>query len=80
MPFGKHQVDRLLLWMLSSPWILKRILLAIFNIRAGAKRARGLSQGPLAKGFRAKAERGDGWDLHASAFCQVELSKKGTTS
>ena len=40
MPFRKHQVDCLRLWRLSSPWILKRILLAIFNIRAGAKRAR----------------------------------------
>ena len=40
MPFRKHQVDCLRFWRLSSPWILKRILLAIFNIRAGAKRAR----------------------------------------
>ena len=40
MALGKHQVDCLRLWRLSSPWILKRILLAIFNIRAGAKRAR----------------------------------------
>ena len=61
MPFRKHQVDCLRLWRLSSPWILKRILLAIFNIRAGAKRTWGLSQGCLAKGFRARAGRGDGW-------------------
>ena len=51
MPFRKHQVDCLCLWRLSSPWILKRILLAIFNIRAGAKRARGLSRGPQRKDF-----------------------------
>ena len=51
MPFRKHQVDCLHLWRLSSPWILKRILLAIFNIRAGAKRARGLSRGPQRKDF-----------------------------
>ena len=80
MPFRKHQVDCLRLWMLSSPWILKRILLAIFNIRAGAKKARGLSRDPLAKGFRVKAAHGDGWDLHAGVFCQVELGKRGATS
>ena len=51
MPFRKHQVDCLRLWRLSSPWILKRILLAIFNIRAGAKRARDLSRGPQRKDF-----------------------------
>lgn len=45
MPFRKHQVDCLRLWRLSSPWILKRILLAIFNIRAGAKMAGGLHAG-----------------------------------
>ena len=60
MPFRKHQVDCLRPWRLPSPWILKRILLAIFNIKAGAKRARDLSRGPLAKGFRVKAGRGDG--------------------
>ena len=62
---------------LPSPWILKRILLAIFNIRGRAKRARGLSRGPLAKGFRVRAGRGDGCGLHAGVFCQVELSKRG---
>ena len=51
MPFRKHQVDCLRLWRLSSPWILKRILLAILSIRAGAKRARGLSRSPLDGGF-----------------------------
>ena len=40
MPFRKHQVDCLRPWRLPSPWILKRILLAIFNIRTGTKRAR----------------------------------------
>ena len=51
VPFRKHQVDCLRLWRLSSPWILKRILLAILSIRAGAKRARGLSRSPLDGGF-----------------------------
>ena len=54
MPFRKHQVDCLCLWRLSSPWILKRILLAIFNLR-GREEGRRLSQGCLAKGFRVKA-------------------------
>ena len=80
MSFRKHQVDCLRLWRLSSPWILKRILLAIFNIRASAERVQGLSRNPLAKGFRAKAGRGDVWGLHTGVFCQVELSKRWTTS
>ena len=64
MPFRKHQVDCLHLWRLSSTWILKRILLAIFNLR-GREEGPGLSQGCLAKGFRVKAGRGDGRGLHA---------------
>ena len=64
MPFRKHQVDCLRPWRLSSPGILKRILLAIFNIR-GREEARGPSRGSLAKGFRVKAERGDGRGLRA---------------
>ena len=51
MPFRKHQVDCLCLWRLPSRGNLLRILLAILSIKAGAKRARGLSRGPQRKDF-----------------------------
>ena len=62
---------------LPSPWILKRILLAIFNIRAGAKRAGACRGALLRRGFARKRGAGMAGGLRAGVFCQVELSKRG---
>ena len=77
MTFRKHQVDCLRPWRLPSPWILKRILLAIFNIRTGAKGAGACRGALLRRGFARKRGAGMAGGLRAGVFCQVELSKRG---
>lgn len=77
MALGKHQVDCLRLWRLSSPWVLKRILLAIFNIRTGAKGAGACRGALLRRGFARKRGAGMAGGLRAGVFCQVELNKRG---